>query len=169
MSVFEPDLEHEAHLCEYVNFLSKHTRATAKGAPPSTLNPRIPLLGPRFEPPSFSHIQRRSAAPEVVPTTAYLKPVTIVHPLYFPELGECPNCGSTDVTWFGWSPTGHREVHGVAHEETGIGFQLRCNPCKKIYGKGGTKADDEEQEQYSFLTTNPVFWEKHEHWELPSE
>ncbi|KAI0720549.1 hypothetical protein C8T65DRAFT_567715, partial [Cerioporus squamosus] len=162
-----PQLEHEAHLCEYVNFLSKHTRATAKGATPVTLSPRIPLLGPYFEPPSYTHIQRRSAAPEIVPTTAYLKPVTIVHPLYFPELGECPNCGSTDVTWFGWSPTGHREVHSVAREETAIGFQLRCNPCKKLYGKGGTKA--EEEEHYSFLTTNCAFWEKREHWEFPSE
>ncbi|TFK92386.1 hypothetical protein K466DRAFT_441520, partial [Polyporus arcularius HHB13444] len=162
-----PQLEFEAHLCEYVSFLAKHTHATTKGAAPTTLNPRIPLLGPHFDPPSFSHIQRRSAAPEIVPEMAYLKPVTIIHPLYFPDLGECPKCGSSDVIWYGWSPTGHREVHGIEREETAIGFQLRCTPCKKLYGKGGSKA--EEEEHYSFLTTNCVFWEKREHWELPSE
>ncbi|KAI0712733.1 hypothetical protein C8T65DRAFT_543115, partial [Cerioporus squamosus] len=166
-SCFTLQLEHEAHICEYVNFLSKHTHATAKGAPSTTLSPRIPLLGPHFEPPSFSHIQRRSAAPEIVPDTAYLKPVTIVHPIFFPELRQCPQCRSTDITWFGWLPTGHREVHGIAREETAIGYQLRCNPCKKLYGKGGTKTDDEER--YSFLSTNCVFWEKREHWELPSK
>ncbi len=168
-SKHEGQLEFVAAVVEYVDLLTTLTRATTKGAAALQLNPRFPLLGPHFIPPSFSHAQRRHAVAQVKPDIAYLKPVTVIHPAFYPELGVCPRCSSTDVVWYGWSPTGHRDVHGIEREETAIGYQLRCNPCKRLFGQGGSKESEDEESSYSCLTTNFEFWKTREHWDIPSE
>ncbi|RDX39514.1 hypothetical protein OH76DRAFT_1324060, partial [Lentinus brumalis] len=141
----------------------------AKGAAPLQLNPRFPLLGPHFIPPSFSHAQRRHAIIQTEPKLAYLKPVTVIHPAFYPELAVCPRCESTDVLWYGWSPTGHHDVHGIEREETAIGYQLCCNRCKELYGQGGSRSEEEDSKSYSFLTTSCQFWENREHWDIPRD
>ncbi len=196
-SVFLPQLMFAAEVCEYVSFLAKVTRPSAKsGVVALPLNHNIPLLGPQFVPPSFLHAQRRNATPEIMPDPAYLKPVNIIHPLYYPDvLDQCPRCrlagSKSDVAWNGWNATGHREVHGLMQEETAIGVQLRCKTCEVTCGqgkkgeasnrKGGRKGEkgkkkegDEDDEDgplsgYCFVTTSHRFWEKVEHWDLPSE
>ncbi|KAI0688612.1 hypothetical protein C8T65DRAFT_589368, partial [Cerioporus squamosus] len=171
-SVFLPQLVWVAETCEYVNFLAKLIRPPAKSGVSSVpLNPNIPLLGPRFIPPSFLHVQRRNAAPEITPDPAYLKPVTIVHPVYYPDvLDQCPRCRmaglKSDIAWNGWNPTGHREVHGLMQEETAIGVQLRCKVCEKA---GGEEVEESANTGYCFVTTSHRFWEKVEHWDLPCE
>ncbi|KAI0692731.1 hypothetical protein C8T65DRAFT_745002 [Cerioporus squamosus] len=166
-SNYPGQLEFVANIIEYVGFFAKLTCATTKGAAPLELNTRVPLLGPHFVPPSFSHVQRRQAVPHITPEIAYLKPVTVIHPVYYPELGACPQCGSTDIQWSGWAPTGPRDVHGVEREETAIGIQLRCNPCKEMHSKGGGSKSKEDESSYCFATTNCQFWEKREHWDIP--
>ncbi|KAJ7081764.1 hypothetical protein B0H15DRAFT_912552, partial [Mycena belliarum] len=91
---------------------------------------------------------------------AYLRPINIVHPLYYPNLLSCPRCGSGDARWDGWNGTGSREVHGLRREETALGYQLRHETCVPDEGGGLTKSR-------SFVTTNQIFWEKWEHWKIP--
>lgn len=125
----------------------------------------IPFLGPHFTPPTFIHSQKRLVTPDITPDTTYLKPLNVVHPFYYPELACCPQCDSKKIQWNGWTPTGHREVHGVSREETAIGVQLRCSLCQERYGKDG---EEEGKGKYCWATTNALFWERKEHWELPS-
>lgn len=153
-------LEWTANVLEYVSYVNDETR---KKTP--TLKKEAPLLGPRFVPPSYLHLQHRSPAPDISPSTAYLKAVHIVHPLYYPWLSKCPQCNSDDIAWQGWTTTGPRDVHGVSREETAIGVQLKCNQCVTRFGG----RDAAEKGTYCFATTNAKFWEKMEHWELPSK
>src|ERR1700677_2326504 len=123
-------LEWEANIVEYVNFLyksTKHHGNSKKNAPPPNLLKEIPLLGPHFIPPSYLHIQKRQPTPTIQPQTTYLKPLNIVHPFYYAGLGKCcPQCDSSDVQWDGWTTSHHRDVHGIQEEETVLGFQLLC-------------------------------------------
>ncbi|TFK79508.1 hypothetical protein K466DRAFT_472710, partial [Polyporus arcularius HHB13444] len=91
-SVYLPQLEFVAEICEYVSFLARVIRPPVKsGVTAKPLNLNLPLLGPRFIPPSYLHAQRRNAAPEIKPDAAYLKPVNIVHPVFYPDvLEKCP-------------------------------------------------------------------------------
>lgn len=131
----------------------------AAGKPDSALKMQIPILGPRFLPPSYLHVHRRSVSPTIEPSIAYLKPLNVVHPLYFPEITACPNCDGKNVKWDSWNATGHREVQGISREETAIGYQLRCDDCKKLNGNN----------QSSFAATSFNFWKHKEHWEIPRE
>ncbi|TFK77611.1 hypothetical protein K466DRAFT_508295, partial [Polyporus arcularius HHB13444] len=164
-SLYLPQLAFEAEVCQYVKFMAREVRPPAKSGVTSVpLHPDIPLLGPRFLPPSFLHVLRRNAAPEITPNPAYLKPLNVIHPMYYPELLErCPNCrtlgAKPDLAYNGWNPTGHREVHGVMQEETAIGIQLRCNSCEAR----------KETRSHCFVTTNPIFWENVQHWEVPGK
>jgi hypothetical protein len=166
-----PQLEWEAHVVEYVGFIYKltkrHGNSKSDSAPPS-LPKDMPLLGPRFVPSSFLHVQRRQPVPKFQPQTAYLKPLNIVHPFYYESLSKCPQCGSTDVRWDGWTTTGHRELHGVREEETALGYQLICRVCESHYSHAGGNAGSAEG-QFCFATTNHIFWKKWEHWEIPRE
>lgn len=161
-SKYQPQLEWEAHICEYVNFVAECTRSS-KG--PQALRVDIPFLGPHFVPPTFIHSQKRLVTPDITPDITYLKPLNVVHPFYYPELARCLQCDSDKIHWNGWTPTGHREVHGVSCEETAIGVQLRCSLCQAKYGKDG---EEEGKGKYCWATTNVLFWERKEHWELPS-
>jgi hypothetical protein len=155
-------LEWAANVVQYVNYIYKAT--TVRGGPKNgnalpILRKEIPLLGPRFLPPSYLHIQKRNTTPNITPTPAYLKPLCVVHPFYNPELATCPQCGSDNILWDGWTTSGHREVHGVSREETALGYQLKCQPCQDAPAQGS----------YCFATTNAKFWENKEHWEIPRE
>lgn len=188
-------LEWESHVVEYVSFIWEKTRPRKKGDSPAKLSLDIPLLGPRFVPPSYLHLQRRSGAYDVDPETQYLKPVNIIHPFYYPELACCPQCQSTgtDVTWEGWTGTGARELHGIFQEEVALGLQLRCNTCKskkttngdlpnsatstednlkrsnstlQVEGKGSQSSSPSS---YCCATTSSAYWKSWPHWKIPCE
>lgn len=162
-------LEWTANIVQYVKYLHSSTvlHGLAKASTPRrTLQPEAPILGPRFLPPTYLHLQRRHITPNIEPETAYLKPITIVHPFYFPSLAQCPQCGSGDIRWDEWTTTGPRDVHGVRREETALGIQLRCNAqCAERF----SGPDASETGAYCFATTNVLFWMKSEHWEIPSK
>lgn len=190
-------LEWEAEVVEYVNLLWNATRSRSnKSTTVKTIGHDVPLLGPRFVPPTYLHARLRPGPLNVKPEMQYLKPITIVHPLYYPELAVCPQCQSrNEVTWEGWTTTGAREVHGIAHEETALGLQLRCDSCKQRrtsssespksgYSSNGNVAaggDSESQsselasresgtmskESYCFAVTSHSFWKHWNHWDIP--
>lgn len=164
-----PQLQWEAHIVEYVNTLYNQTKihGNAKNKTAPVLGKNIPLLGPRFVPPTYLHLRKRQVAPNIGPETAYLKPLNIIHPFYYPSLSRCPQCGSLDVLWDGWTTTGHRELHGVYVEETALGYQLQCKDCKKEHSKSKTINRTGDDGNFCFATTNPAFWKHPEHWEVP--
>lgn len=133
------------------------------------LRAEIPLLGPRFLPPSYLHRNRRKAMADVTPEIAYMKPFTAIHPLYF-DIAKCPRCDATgdDVTWNGWTTTGHCEVHGLEREETTLGYQLRCKRCAMV-SDDQKKPSKNGEGTHCWATTNYMFWERREHWEIPGK
>ncbi|KAF7969565.1 hypothetical protein HWV62_26925 [Athelia sp. TMB] len=159
-------LEWVAHIVEYVKYLKSATsvHGLAKDKTPRTLKATVPIMGPRFIPPTYLQRQQRNTTPVIEPETTYLKPLTVIHPIFFPSLAKCPQCDGDDIRWDEWTTTGPRDVHGVRREEMAIGVQLRCNGmcAQRFKGK-----DAPEQGVYCFATTNVLFWEKREHWEIP--
>ena len=126
-------LKWEAEVVEYVTSLWNATRCRSqKATTAKTIGFDVPILGPRFVPPTCLHSRLRPGPTNVQPDMQYLKPINIIHPLYYPELAKCPQClSSNDISWEGWTTTGARELHGISHEETALGLQLRCNGCKR--------------------------------------
>jgi hypothetical protein len=164
-------LEWEANIVEYVGFVYKLTKShgnSKKDALPPSLPKDIPLLGPRFLPPSYLHAQRRQPTPIIQPETAYLKPLNIVHPFYHDDISACPQCATTDTRWDGWTTTGHREIHGIYEEEMALGYQLVCKACESRFSHAKGSARDDEG-SFCFATTNPMFWKRWEHWAIPCE
>jgi hypothetical protein len=157
----DAQLQWEAHVVEYVNFLWAQTKNRTMETQSSYLSKDIPLLGPRFVPPSHQQLEKRQYTITVSPTTAYIKPINIVHPFYYPTLTNCPKCKSTNTLWEGWTGTGAREVHGLYLEETALGFQLRCKTCEKRTTEG--------RNSFCYATTNPIFWQDCEHWQVPRQ
>lgn len=151
----------------YVDFVNRKTRVHAgckdPSKAPTVLVKNVPIYGPRFTPPSYLDIQRRQAVPLITPT--YLQPLNVIHPFYYQNLGKCPQCGSNDTNWASWTGTGPRDVHGVRREERALGYQIRCKPCLKKYGKDGTH--EKEKKNHCFATTNQAFWANWQHWEIP--
>ncbi|KAI0299515.1 hypothetical protein BC826DRAFT_1090503 [Russula brevipes] len=124
----DAQLTWEANVVQYVDHLYQRTKRQKDSKThcyglPNALLPTILLFGPRFLPPSYLHIQCRHPAPSYNPTQAYLKPINIVHPFYYPQLAQCPVCKSKDILWEGWTSTGSRRIHGITCEETALGFQ----------------------------------------------
>ncbi|TFY74060.1 hypothetical protein EWM64_g9952, partial [Hericium alpestre] len=166
-----------AEVVAYVAFLFSQAKANT-GCSQSTRQPpflklSVPVLGPRFIPPSFRHIERRSEFPDIDPEAAYLQPLSIVHPFYFPSLSTCPQCRGHNIRWDGWTSTGPRNiVYGIRRPELALGYQLRCKDCKKKRSQlsgGVTKRGKKKQAlSYSCATTNPIFWEKWEWWDIPT-
>lgn len=155
-------------MLQYVKYLKTVTAAhgLSKNTTPRILKAEVPILGPLFIPPTYNHLQQRNTTPEIEPETAYLKPITIIHPFYFPGLAVCPQCGGKDVRWDEWTSTGPRDVHGVRREEMALGVQLRCNEeCARRFK--GNDAPEKGKGVYCFATTNILFWEKREHWQIP--
>lgn len=165
-------LEWEAQVVEYTAYLYKKTSVHGNASAGTTaplLSKGIPLLGPRFIPPGFLHALKRGDIKDIKPSTAYLKPFTVVHPVYFPSILEvCPQCQTNDVRWDGWNTTGGREIHGIRKEERAIGYQLRCNVCEQKFGKGGAE-HTKNGPGYCFSTTSQTFWAKWEFWKIPCE
>ncbi|KAJ7676042.1 hypothetical protein DFH06DRAFT_1466749 [Mycena polygramma] len=160
-SKYEPQLRWEANVVEYVTFLKNETKPkTGKKSTtgPQQLKPGIPIYGPKFFPPSLTDTRLR--ADKIKPDTAYLRPTNIIHPVYYPTLAKCPECGSTDISWDSWNATGSREVHGLKREETALGYQLRHEAC--LGASGGTVIKNR-----CFATTNQAFWKNWQHWEVP--
>ena len=124
-----------AEVVQYVTYLWKMVNTRRAGKPDNILTQPIPILGPRFLPPSYLHIHRRNMSPTIEPAKAYLKPLNVIHPFYYPEISVCPNCNSKDIKWDSWNATGHREVQGINREETTIGYQLQCDRCKANAGQ----------------------------------
>lgn len=172
-------LQWESDIVEYVQFLWEKTRRRSKKGETNKLGVNVPLLGPRFIPPSYLHIEKRSGGGAVDPTIQYLKPLNIVHPFYYPQLARCPRCGSDkDTTWEGWTSKGPRELHGILCEEMALGAQLRCNRCKetskskpKTRNSTTHRSDlvDSSIEGYCFTTTSAMYWKSWEHWRIPHE
>ncbi|KAI0066538.1 hypothetical protein BV25DRAFT_1912599 [Artomyces pyxidatus] len=161
----------EASIVAYVSWVHEKTSVhgnAAAGTKPAPLNSRIPILGPRFVPPTYLSDRKRHSTAAVAPESSYLKPLNVVHPFYYPELAACPQCGSKNVLWDDWTATGHREVHGIRAEETALGYQLRCNECKVLYSKKKEKGEKGGHgHQYCFATTSEAFWERWEYWAIP--
>ncbi|KAK7027758.1 hypothetical protein R3P38DRAFT_3190841 [Favolaschia claudopus] len=165
-------LTFEANVVEYVALMYTESRhhGNSKSTGPKILPKGFPILGPRFVPPSLLEARKRTPA-NIQPQSLYIRPLNVVHPFYYDDFC-CPQCDSTDIKWDSWTGGGARGVvHGVRCEERAIGYQLRCNECKKKYGQGGSEAGakgpDNEKLGYSFATTNPKFWAKRQHWEIP--
>ncbi|KAJ6616192.1 hypothetical protein B0H10DRAFT_1949388 [Mycena sp. CBHHK59/15] len=51
------------------------------------------------------------------PEIAYLRPINIIHPVFYSDIGKCPSCGSEDITWDSWTTSGSREVHGCGEKK----------------------------------------------------
>ena len=159
----DAQLEWESHVVEYVGFLWDRTKIRGSaGKETSYLSKDVPLIGPRFIPPSYSQLEMRqhTAASGLSLESAYIKPIN-VHPLYYRTLARCPKCKSTDVVWDGWTSTGARDVHGICKEERAIGYQLRCSACEK--------SASHEKVGYCWATTNHAFWQDCEHWQIPCQ
>ncbi|KAJ7606467.1 hypothetical protein DFH06DRAFT_1348008 [Mycena polygramma] len=165
-------LDWEANVVEYVTYVHTESRhhGNSKALSPKLLPKGIPIFGPKFMPPTFLEAKKRSPT-TIQPAVQYICPLNVVHPFYYDGIGKCPQCDSTEITWDGWTGAGSREVHGLRLEEKAIGFQLRCKPCEKKYGKGGSdvgaKNAKGERLGYSFATTNTKFWDAWKHWEIP--
>ncbi|KAH9952138.1 hypothetical protein B0H21DRAFT_775664 [Amylocystis lapponica] len=173
-SQYQPQLEWEAHIVQYVNFVHKLTKlhGSSKNVAGANLRKDVPLFGPRFVPPGYLQVYKRKTSPEIEPDITYVKSLHIIHPFYYPELAQCPQCDSEDIQWNGWTTTGHREVHGISREETALGYQLRCKPCESQYRSriaSGGVASSEGDATFCFCTTNHMFWERREHWEIPRQ
>ncbi|KAI0784265.1 hypothetical protein C8Q75DRAFT_780754 [Abortiporus biennis] len=160
-SMSNAQLTFNANVVEYVNFVHKLTKVRVGGSRP--LPKEIPLLGPRFLPPTYFHVTRRESFPQIKLETAYLLPLTVIHPFYFPELKVCPQCGSKDASWDSWGNSGHREVHGICREECAIGFQLRCGRCAEKKGPDGKTI------RHCFSTTSKQFWDNYKFDLIPGE
>lgn len=172
--------EWEAEVVEYINYITDKTRTrSTKALARPCLDSKVPILGPRFLPPSYLHARKRNQSePAINPETLYLKALCAIHPFYYPELAKCPRCnGSDNVQWDGWTGTGPRDVHGLMVDEAAIGMQLRCENCKN----DATRKEHEHEHRdsdngcsiktnlkgYCFATTNPDFWGSWPHWSIP--
>lgn len=158
-------LKWESEVVQYVDYI--HSKLYVHGNSGTlakdairTLDKGVPLLGPKFSPPSFLHSMRRKATPDIRPQDAYISAITVVHPVFYPTtFTGCPKCQSPNIGWDSWNGTGARDVYGIRTNERAIGYQLRCKECKEKKAPGG----------YCFATTNYMLWEKWEHWRVPSE
>ncbi|KAF9017331.1 hypothetical protein BDZ89DRAFT_961196, partial [Hymenopellis radicata] len=151
-----------SEIVEYVSHVWDATKPSG-GRNGHKTSPALPStilsLGPKFIPPNYHDHYRRRSAVNITPRTANLKAVTIIHPVFFPELfNNCPRCnaGAEDLRSNGWTGQGPREVHGLFREEMALGWQIKCMKCK-----------DQPEKGYCFASTSAEFWEHKEHWEVP--
>ena len=162
-------LEWEAEVVEYVNFIWQRTRSHKKDDESSALPSDVPLLGPWFLPPTYLHVTKRPGNSMISPEAAYLKPLNVIHPFYYSGLARCPRCNSQhNVAWEGWTGTGAHVVHGILYKEVALGLQLRCNACKttksksaepQIHEDGPAESDGvEEVKGHCFALTSNTFW-----------
>lgn len=159
-------LQFTSEVVQYVSTIHKMTKINpgAKSVEKTSarsLPMEVPIYGPRFIPPTYFSLQKREPSFDVKPSTSYIRPLTVVHPYYFPELARCPQCQSDNIKWEGWNSYGYRDVHGLFHEETALGAQLSCKDCRQRGLDTGNKI------HHCFATTNVIFWENQNMWEIP--
>lgn len=156
---------------QYVNLLYRASKSGGRGAKERELSKDvaqaieknlIPFYRPRFVPPCYGDLVRQNADTRIEPEVMYLKPLTVIHPAYFSDLARCSrNRSHTKISWDGWTSTGSCEIHGISYEEKALGYQLRCQDCSK------DKRENGGTDRHCHALTNPTFWEKWEHWEIP--
>ncbi|KAJ6450330.1 hypothetical protein DFH09DRAFT_1400157 [Mycena vulgaris] len=145
-SKYRPQLQWEANVVEYVMFFR-------------ALGTNISIHGPRFVPPALNDYRLRLSK-KIKPEIAYLRPINIIHPVFYSDIAKCPHWGSEDVSWDSWTTSGSREVHGLRREETALGYKLKHENCTPDEGSTVPKTR-------VLATTNPAFWAKWEHWKIP--
>ncbi len=155
-----------------MNYIYNITKVhgNSKNATPRALPEGIPYCGPQFLPPTYTHVLKRDQNARLKPELAYLRPLNVVHPVYYDNLKQCPQCESTEVLWDSWTSTGHRKLHGIRMDENALGYQLRCKACeRRAQGQSGGAggAVGEKPIRHCFATTSAAFWQRHEHWEIP--
>lgn len=149
-------MEFAAQVCQYVKVMYGKLLANGK------CDPNLPLYGPRFLPPSPTIVYRNPlSSSEISTRDFYLKPVTVVHELYWPSLLRCPTCEKANrqkpsLQRQGFTPEGPRTVHGIKEEEYVIGTKIRCRTCANL---------NEDRIQWSF--TSSEFWSDRMYWEIP--
>ena len=143
-----------SHVLEYVAVVSKILRpqGNSKKSGGGKLDAAFPLHGPIFMPPTPTQKYMWNPGAPVKPETWYLKPFTVLHPVFFPQLEKCALCHSKEIDWNGWTTSGPRTVHGIRSEEYVIGLQMHCGrlECKK-----------------SLTLTSHDFWKNVPHNEIP--
>ncbi|KAI1797609.1 hypothetical protein LXA43DRAFT_840902, partial [Ganoderma leucocontextum] len=157
-------LKWNAECTAYTDALWEKVRPSKPGDEWRALPSDWLFCGPEFDPPTFTHYQRRQVASQCNPEWSYIKRLKIIHQVFFPFIARCPNCRSRNVQPNGWTATGHREVHGLHSEECVIGVQFRCIDCAAKREEGEWRDSDEK---YCFSTTNPEFWQKVSLWDIP--
>lgn len=166
-SLFKHQMEFASQVCQYVKFMF------SKGLTNGRCDPNLPFYGPRFLPPSPTFLHRNPvSSSQILPNDFYLKPVTVVHELYWPSLLQCPNCVKAKreqprLERQGFSSDGPRTVHGIKEEEYVIGSKIRCQTCNELNEANRDKHGDRVRIQWSF--TSPEFWSDKMYWEIPSE
>jgi hypothetical protein len=108
----DAQLRFKAHVVQYVVFMYDETKPCSKMDFLRSLPFNIPFFGPQFLPPLYAVLGKCQTS-TVKPELAYLKPVNVVHPFYYPMLAKCPESQSLDVKWDGWMGTGSCKVYGV--------------------------------------------------------
>ncbi|KAF9068511.1 hypothetical protein BDP27DRAFT_1421866 [Rhodocollybia butyracea] len=157
-SVVEAQLCWESHIVAYVKYVAKIMLIKKTSLAQPSLPLDVPLLGPRFTPPTYLHLTKRSFIADIQPEAMLLKPLNVIHPFYYPEIADCcPRCNSKTITWDGWTTYGSCAVHGIDSEESALGYQLRCQSC----------AEGKQNMESCFATTSPIFWEKMQGYEIP--
>ena len=144
-----------SHVVEYLHRLPDHLVGLDKRLPEG-----MQLHGPTFKPPSLD--EHLLHGDELKPEDMYIRPVTVLHPLYFPDLKMCPRDRSHKPQWDGFTTSGPRTVYGVNAPELALGYQIRCRQCSAHDLKGGAQ-------QTCFGTASPQYWAGVPHWERPRE
>lgn len=164
-------LEWMVSVCQYVEHISQYaTEGKAPTTPPHT----VPILGPKFLPPSIDSPFLASDTKPVAPEVYYRKALTVIHPLYHPSLRQCPVCKkegvtSTKLTAEGWATGGPRHVHGIADEEYAIGYVLSCARCQGIRNEQNqaNTIPAKDRRPAKFTLSNAEFWAGKSFWERP--
>ncbi|PIL30528.1 hypothetical protein GSI_07228 [Ganoderma sinense ZZ0214-1] len=154
-------------IAEIVEYLVATGKVARSSNGPKALDPRWPIYGPYFEPPTYLHQMLREVTPQIGPEITYLKRCYAVHWIFLEALRRCPKCHGKRLERSGWNPSGPREVHGLFREEMAIGIQLRCLDCAEKYGKKNKRSSGDLDKRYCWTTTSADFWDQFEHWELP--
>ncbi|KAJ7488818.1 hypothetical protein FB451DRAFT_1080271, partial [Mycena latifolia] len=96
-STYLPQLEWKANVAEYISVL--YRKRTAKISAPQALKCGFPIYRPRFIPPSYNDYRLRTsgASAKIKPEIAYLRPINIIHPVFYPRLAKCPRCRSQGI------------------------------------------------------------------------
>ncbi|KAI9463753.1 hypothetical protein HD554DRAFT_2027024, partial [Boletus coccyginus] len=158
-------LKWEAEVIEYVNLLWNATHSHSnKSTIVKTIGHDVPLLGLQFVPPIYFHTRLHPDLLNIKPEMQYLKPITIVHPLYYSKLAVCPQCQShNEIIWERWTTMGAQEVHGIAHEKTTLRLQLCCDSCKE---RSSRKSETMSKENYCFAMMSHSFWKYWNYWDI---